>query len=209
MAWWAHRWIFHWRQCSGLLMQPLSYVSRSGHFTCKNGAKCPHVSSASPAEGREPLQTEGRLSSYHNDLKGADLLPSCHVEIYLHSNFNSSLCCWKRQGEDTGKLCWEVILRGHQVHLSTDYCWRKGHLAFRSTWATFGNISAFCICGSKVGARFSYSNGYVDYLPQILPCNINSVTHNYRLLGKTASNMGSCVCSFIFTTGKTAISTQQ
>lgn len=113
MPWWAYRWIFHWRQGSGFLMQPFSYASRSGHFTCTNGAKRPHVTSASPAEGTEPLQTEGRLSSYHNDLKGADLLlPSCYVEIHLHSNSNSSLCCWKRQGEDTGKLCWEVILRG-------------------------------------------------------------------------------------------------
>lgn len=208
MPWWAHRWIFHWTQCSAFLMQPLSHASRSGHFTCTNGAKCPHVTS--PAEGTEPLQTEGRLSSYHNDLKGADLLlTSCYVEIHLHSNSNSSLCCWKRQGEDTGKLCWEVILRGHQADLSTDYRRRKGHLAFTSTWAIFRNISAFCICGSKVGAQIWYSNGYIDYLPQILPCNVNSVTHNYRLLGKTASNTGSCVCSFIFITGETAISTQQ
>lgn len=132
-------------------------------------------------------------AQFHSDPKGADLFPSCHVELYLHRNFISSLCCWKRQGEDTGKLCWEVILRGHQAHLSTDYCQRKGHLAFLSTWATFRNISAFCICGSKVSAQISYSNGYIDYLPQILPCNANSMTHNYRLLGTTASNMRSCV----------------
>lgn len=152
----------------------------------------PHVSSASPAEGTEPLQTKGRLSSHHNDLKAADLLPSYHVQIYLHRNFNSSLCCWRKQREDTGKLCWEVILGGHQAHLSADYCQRTGtgHLTFVSIWATFRNSSAFCICVGEVGAQICHSNVYIDYLPQILPCNANSVTHNYRLLGKTASNMG-------------------
>lgn len=144
-----------------------------------------------------------------SDLKAADLLPNCHVQTYLHRNFNSSLFCWKRQREDTAKLFWEVILRGHQAHLSTDYCHRTGTgcLTFVSIRATFRNISAFCICVSKADAQISHGSGYIDYLPQILPCNINSITYNYRLLGKTASNMGSCVCNFF--SGKTAKSTQQ
>jgi len=64
----------------------------------------------------QPLQGEAQLPP-----QWKNILSNHQAETDLHSNFNITLCCWKKQGETTGKLCQKLILVGHQAQLSADY----------------------------------------------------------------------------------------